>query len=145
MALGSLAAHLSVRGFSSIGASLKRKKLVKKINSGNGNKEDYVWLSGYYINKKEFNKAESFAKKALELSPNYEESEDLLYSIYLFKKEYLQAIDILNIKIERYPEIGILYYNVGYCYFKLDDTEKANSFLEQAIKYDSSLSGEKYT
>ena len=145
MALSSLAAQLTARGFGAIGASFKRKKLEQKISTGQGNKDDYVWLSDYYINKKDYFKAESYAKKALELSPDDDECKEALVSAFIMQdNRYQEALELTESRIENQPNSGVLHYYAGFCHFKLGNLEKANELREKAVKLDSSLKRARY-
>ena len=144
MALGSLVANLTAMGFGSITANIKRKKLEKKINSGIVDKEDLIWLSSYYVNKKDFFKAESYAKRLLEMIPNEPAPKNILFNIYFTKRDYKKAIYQLEHLIQNGKELDTHYFNLGYCYFLLGDIEKSNEFKAKAESIDPEVKKYKY-
>lgn len=143
MALGSLAANLVAMGFGSITANFKRKKLESKINTGTVEKEDLIWLSSYYHAKKDYIKAEYYAKKLLEISPNDAAPYNLLFNIYLTKKDYKAALSPLEQLISDGKDLDYNYHNLGFCYFLLGDIEKSNEYRLKAESMNPSL--KKYT
>jgi len=144
MALSGLVANLTASGLGSLAASMKRNKLEKKINSGIVEMEDLLWLGGFYLSKKDYFKAESFAKKASELDPNNYGVKNTLFNIYYSKADYSQAIKIVESLINEGKELSIHYFNLGYCYFKMGNLEKAEECKRKASEFDSKMRNEKY-
>jgi len=132
MALGSLAANLTAMGFGSITANIKRKKLENKINSGTVEKEDLIWLSSYYHEKKDYLKAESFAKKLYEIMPEDSSPYYLLFNINFSKKDYKSAIPFLEHLLESGTDEPENYHNIGYCYWLLGENEKSDEYRLKA-------------
>lgn len=144
MALGSLATNLIAMGYGSITANIKKKKLEKRINSGIVDKEDFIWLSQYYLNKKEFFKAESYANRLLELTPNESAPKNLLFNISFTKKDYRSAIKPLELLIKDGKELDTHYHNLGYCYFLLGEIEKSDEYRLKAESIDPKLKKHQY-
>jgi tetratricopeptide (TPR) repeat protein len=144
MALSSLAAHLAASGFGSLTASMKRKKLEKKINANEIELDDLLWLSGYYLNKKDYFKAESFALKASEIKSKDNSVLNTLFTIYYHKADYKKAIEIVESLIENGKDLAIHYFNLGYCYFKMGEIEQATENKKKAEELDLSFRREKY-
>lgn len=144
MALSSLVANLTASGLGSLAASMKRNKLEKKINSGIIEMDDLLWLGGFYLNKKDYFKAESYAKKASEIDSNNYGVKNTLFNIYYSKADYSHAIEIVESLINDGKELSIHYFNLGYCYFKMGNIEKAEDNKNKAAGYDSRFRNEKY-
>ena len=144
MALGSLVANLAASGFGSITAKFKKNKIEKKINSGIFEEEDLNWLASYYLNKKDYFQAETYANKLLEIAPDDALPKNLLFSIYFTKKDYEAAIQPLEQLIKEGQYLDANYHNLGYCYFLLGDIEKSDEYRLKAEELDPSLKNYKY-
>lgn len=144
MALGSLVANLAASGLGSLQASFRRKKLEKKINSGIVEIDDLLWLSGFYLEKKDYFKAESFAKKAYEIKADDYGVKNALCKIYFSKEDYSRSVEIIESIIKDGKELAIHYFNLGYCYFKMGELEKAEEYKKKASELDSSYKNEKF-
>jgi len=139
MALGSLAANLAARGYSSITASFKRKKLEEKINSGIVEKDDLTWLSSYYYEKRDYFKAESYATKLRELTPEDPVPYNLLFNINFSKKDYRNAISIMEQLFKLGHDSADHFHSLGFCYFLLGENEKADEYRLKAEALDPNL------
>lgn len=133
MALGSLAANLAARGFGSLMANSKKRKLEERFNSGVINAEDVDWLANYFLSKKDFSKAEFYAKKLLEINPNNSGPRDILMNVYFARKDYKSTINELELLIQGGKDLDSYYFSIGYCYFLLGNTELANEFRSKSI------------
>lgn len=139
MALGSLAANLTAMGFGSITANIKRKKLENKINSGTIEKDDLIWLSSYYHEKKDYFKAESYAKKLYEMMPEDSSPNYLLFNINFSKKDYKSAIPFMEHLLKSGHDSADNNHSLGFCYFLLGENEKADEYRLKAESMDSKL------
>ena len=144
MALGSLAAHLTASGLGSLSASMKKKKLEKKVNSGEIDIDDLLWLGSYYFSKKDYFKAESYANKALEIDANNYSTKNTLFNIFFAKGDYSNAIEMAESLIENGNDLAIHYFNLGYCNFKKGDNESAEKNRLKASEIDSAFKSQKY-
>jgi tetratricopeptide (TPR) repeat protein len=139
MAMGSLFMQMTAMGFGSIKASIKRKNLEKKINSGVIEKDDLTWLSSYYYEKKDYFKAESYAKKLIELAPNDSDPNYLFFNINFSKKDYKGAIPFLEKLIKDGHNSASNYHSLGFCYFLIGDNEKSSEYRLKAESIDPKL------
>ena len=144
MALGSLLANLTASGIGFLSDSINRKKLEKKINSGIVEYEDLTWLCNFYFIKKDYFKAEAYAKKANELKPDKDGPKNLLFNIYFATKDYKKAIEILESLIHDGSDLSIHYFNLGYCYYEMGNLDKAEECKNKAAEYDPKKKGKKY-
>jgi len=139
MALGSLAANLTAMGIGSIKANIKRRKLEDKINSGIIEKDDLIWLSSYYHEKKDYFKAESYAKKLYEMMPEDSASNYLLFNINFSMKNYKSAIPFMEHLLKLGHDSADNNHTLGFCYFLLEENEKADEYRLKAESMDPKL------
>lgn len=132
MALGSLAMQLTAMGFGSITANIKRKKLENKINSGTVEKDDLIWLASYYLEKKDYFKAESYAKKIYDMFPKDSAPNYLLFNINFSKKDYKSAIPFMEHLLKSGNDSAENNHSLGFCYFLIDENDKANEYRLKA-------------
>ncbi len=144
MALGSLVANLTARGFGSLLANSKKRKLEEKFNSGVINAEDVDWLANYFLNKKDFSKAEFYSKKLLEINPNDSSPRIVLMNVYFSRKDYKSTINELEILIQTGKDLDSYYFSIGYCYYLLGNTELATEFRAKSIAINSEMKDHPY-
>jgi tetratricopeptide (TPR) repeat protein len=144
MALGGLVNQIVGNGLCSLSDTLKFKKLIKMQSDGILSFEEMNWLGGYYLKKKEYIKAEYFAKKLLEVDPKNLAILNSLFEIYYFSNNYIGAIEIVQTLINEGEDLAIHYFNLGYCYYKLGDLKKSQEYKNKAIEIDSTFSKERY-
>lgn len=97
----------------------------------------YYELAIANYENKQFGKAEEFFRKAIEKSPTWSQPYDGLGALYRDKGDYAQARDMYATALELSPEElkGPAHRNLGYVYHKLDDYEKAEIHLKEALNY----------
>ncbi|MGA1862255.1 tetratricopeptide repeat protein [Deferribacter thermophilus] len=101
-------------------------------------KDDRVYyaISAFYLKKNMLDKAEKYIMKALTISPSNSEYLNAYASILAAKGDLSNAIvnwkKILN--DPTYPNIPLVYYNIGLAYFNMKDYEEAKLYFENAIK-----------
>ncbi len=133
MALGSLAANLTARGFGSLLANSRKRKLEEKFNSGIIIEEDVNWLANFFLSKKDLSKAEFYAKKLLEINPDNSDARDVLMNVFFTRKDYKSTIKELEILIQGGKDLDSYYFSIGYCYFLLGNSELANEYRSKSI------------
>lgn len=104
--------------------------------------QSYGFLE-YYIYEN-YDKAEALYKKAINLNPDNPDHYSGLASTYEAKGDYKQAVKYYNKaikKINNYedvplnPQLAIAYKDIGRCYIKLNEKNKAIKALEKSSKY----------
>ncbi|MGA1845979.1 tetratricopeptide repeat protein [Deferribacter abyssi] len=101
-------------------------------------KDDRVYyaISTFYLKKSLFDKAEEYIIKALKIVPNNSEYINAYASILAAKGKTEEAISqwMKIINDPTYPNIPMVYYNIGYAYFTLGQLKEATTFFEKSIE-----------
>ena len=96
-------------------------------------------ISYYYATKgKDLNKAQKFATKALQTDKNNPHFLDTQAVIYYKQKKYNKALTLLQKLTEQVTDDATIRINLAKVNYKLNNTEKAFTFLNQAqnkVKY----------
>lgn len=98
--------------------------------------EVYNLFGVVYMAKKDYTKAEDYFKSALMLDPDFSEAYTNLGSLRMMQEKYQEAISYFEKALSNplYPRAYIALANMGWCYYKLKDKDKALNILHQAIK-----------
>ncbi|MFA6989726.1 MAG: tetratricopeptide repeat protein [Candidatus Gastranaerophilaceae bacterium] len=86
----------------------------------------------YYVNN-DFEKAEKYFKKAVELDFDYPQAQNNLANVLYKQGNFTQAIQILEKLIVKKPDYTDSYINLALIYRKNDDATKELQYLNQAI------------
>ncbi|KAA0259237.1 tetratricopeptide repeat protein [Deferribacter autotrophicus] len=101
-------------------------------------KDDRVYyaISTFYLKKNIFSKAEENILKALNIAPNNSEYINTYASILAAKGKTEEAISqwMRILQDPTYPNIPMVYYNIGYAYFTLGQLKEASIFFQKSVK-----------
>lgn len=90
----------------------------------------------YYVNKN-FEKAVTYFKKAVELDPNYPQAQNNLANVLYKQGKYTQAIQLLENLIAKNPGYTDSYINLALIYRKNEDSDMELQYLNLAINNNS--------
>lgn len=97
----------------------------------------YYFLGNSYFNLKMYNQSQFYLEKLLKINPNYDRAYYTLANAYFLDQLYEKAIT-------RYRESSFFKKNsveelhfIGMCYMQTQETAKASSYFEEAIKVDA--------
>ena len=97
-----------------------------------------------YVQKRKFSEAIPLLIKVIEKKPNLYEPFELLASCHLIEKNYKSAIPLFSRLVKEEPNNAQNNFNLGYCYYKTNDTEKASFYQAKAISLNKKLKDKKY-
>ena len=86
----------------------------------------------YYVNN-DFEKAEEYFQKAVELDPNYPQAQNNLANALYKQEKFSEAKQILEKLILKSPNYTDSYINLALIYRKNDDPTKELQYLNQAV------------
>jgi len=87
-----------------------------------------------YIANNQLQKAQQVTVQLIEKTPEYLYLHKLLAHIHGLKEESLKAIQILEKQLIKFPDDFDLNNNLGHYYFKAEDIEKSDFFIQKAKK-----------
>ena len=96
----------------------------------------------YYYGKKDFETAEKYFKKSLEIDPGHVKAIVNLGSSKTFSDEYEEALKIFDEAIKTaekgndYKLTGLIKANIGFCYLRMGELQKALKQFDLAIEID---------
>jgi tetratricopeptide (TPR) repeat protein len=122
-----------------------KKKITKKISSGDFSKEDILAMINYHTNtddeKIEGLRYISIAEKKF---PKDKEIDEGIFSYYLNTLNFKAAIEKVQERINENPNDADSFYAKGFCYYKFGDKEMSNECRDKAIEIDKSYINKKY-
>lgn len=98
------------------------------------NEHYYNKMGIEYFNSKNYEKAEEYFQKAIELNPDYPQSYNNIANAIYNQGRYTQAISILEELIKTHPDYSDAYINIALIYRKNKDHKKELKYLNEAIK-----------
>jgi tetratricopeptide (TPR) repeat protein len=114
----------------------------KRIEKGSINSM-YV-VAKIYVQKRKFSEAIPLLIKITEKKPNLYEPFELLASCYLIEKKYELAIPLFTRLVKEESNNAQNNFNLGYCYYKTNNTEQALLYQAKAITLNKKLKRKKY-
>jgi tetratricopeptide (TPR) repeat protein len=131
---------LSYAGIWGDGGLTKEIETVKSaIEASPNDGALYLKLGNIYNEAKEYELAQRYLKKALELGVS---EKDVVYGrgyAYMKLGYYDEAIKGFNSSLALKVNEGGAYYGLGYCYFKMKKYDQADDNLEKAIGADKNI------
>jgi len=97
------------------------KRMRQGMMSSGKEKEDY------------YNKALKLFNEAIEIDSSFINSYDNKVSILVDLKRYTEAIDVLELKLMRQPDLAEGYFFLGLLYESINDTVNAYKFYNKSI------------
>jgi len=94
----------------------------------------YNNLAFYYRNQEDYQTAQKYLKKALEIKPEYSLAYVNLGEICIEQEHFKEAVKYFEKAIALRPNYAASYYNLGFCYYNLGQLEKAEENYQKAIK-----------
>ncbi|MDO4662347.1 MAG: tetratricopeptide repeat protein [Tissierellia bacterium] len=111
-------------------------KLLTKILSEEKRADAYYYLAVCYQNISEYDKSIEAFKNAIKQKGEFKEIyNDMAISYYLNKKP-LEAIEVINIGLEKYPEDPKLIYNRLQINLSIGNIDKAKEDIDNLLSYD---------
>jgi Flp pilus assembly protein TadD len=93
----------------------------------------YEGMGRAFFQKKEFNMAEQYLRKALELDTNLWKSHNLLGNIYDSQKNHKEAVREYTAALVIEPNQGLVYNNLGISYYLAGKYENAVNAFNKAL------------
>ncbi|MGC9324006.1 MAG: tetratricopeptide repeat protein [Desulfomonilia bacterium] len=93
-------------------------------------------ISSIYLEKNEYDKALSYAQKALEYNPHYAPAWEILAKILTQQGKYTEAIEALNHALTEYPGFTEAHWEIATLFILTGNRAKARHHLEEVIRLD---------
>jgi len=117
----------------------------KALGSGREMHRVYFQIAGCHFHKNEFEKANRFARLAIEKDDSFVKPYLLSYSAYMRLRDYGGAAGILESLVKKDPDSVNAHYTLGNLYYnKLKDQEKALGHFERIIDLSKEQTVEEY-
>ncbi len=105
----------------------------------------YFQMAGCHFYKNEFEKADKYARLAIEKDDSFKKPYYLSYNAYMRLKDYGGATGILESLVKKYPDEVNAHYTLGNLYYtRLKDQEKALDHFERIIELSKEQTVEEY-
>ena len=112
-------------------------EVLQKVLDDNPNNADAnYWIGSAYQALEDFEKAESYLRKTIALSPEHEEAHNALG--YLFADHGMnldEAVKLIRKALKKSPANGAYLDSLGWAYFKQGKLNAALRQLERAVRY----------
>ena len=104
---------------------------------------DYSWayfnLGSICYEENDYDKAQEYLQKTLELNPKDDGASIILSKIYAKDERFDEAIELLNSSIGFNPYNGDVHYTLAHMYKEIGDLENYKTHLQEAMNNQSTL------
>lgn len=106
---------------------------AKAIQMMGSKSEFHFNLATGYVLSKEYDKAEKYFLRTLEIEPEYTKAYQNLFLVYMMQEKLQQAFKINSTLMEKIPNEAYPHFNFGKYYLAVGDSVTAKKYFENAL------------